>query len=242
METYAARDITPESDFTNLTPPTLTDLEMILGGMDGAEALVQKLEKYTRGTWSGFLNQPTNVDLNRKFIVFSIRDMEEDLRPIAMYVIMHYIWNAVRKNVKKRLLIIDEAWIMMKNPDTAAFMFGMAKRCRKYFLGMSTITQDVGDFLQSPYGAPIITNSSIQVLLKQSPTAMDLIQKTFNLTEEEKFLLLESNVGEGIFFVGNKHVAIKVEASYTEDQIITSDPSQLLSIQKEKEELSNAQK
>jgi len=242
METYAARDITPDADFSNITPPTLSDLEMILGGMEGAELLVQKLEKYTKGTWSGFLNQSTNVDLNRKFIVFSIRDMEEDLRPIAMYVIMHYIWNAVRKNVKKRLLIIDEAWIMMKNPDTAAFMFGMAKRCRKYFLGMSTITQDVGDFLQSPYGAPIITNSSIQILLKQSPTAMDLIQKTFNLTEEEKFLLLESNVGEGIFFVGNKHVAIKVEASYTEDQIITSDPSQLLNIQKEKEELGNTKK
>lgn len=242
METYAARDITPDADFSNVTPPTLSDLEMILGGMEGAELLVQKLEKYTRGTWSGFLNQATNVDLNRKFIVFSIRDMEEDLRPIAMYVIMHYIWNAVRKNIKKRLLVVDEAWIMLKNPDTAAFMFGMAKRCRKYYLGLSTITQDVGDFLQSPYGAPIITNSSIQILLKQSPTAMDLVQKTFNLTEEEKFLLLESNVGEGIFFVGSKHVAIKVEASYTEDQIITSDPSQLLSIQKEKEELKNSKK
>lgn len=242
METYAARDITPDADFSNITPPTLTDLSMVLGGMEGADSLIQRLEKYTTGTWSGFLNQPTNVDLNRKFIVFSIRDMEEELRPLAMYVIMHFIWNAVRKNLKKRLLVVDEAWIMMKNQDTAAFMFGMAKRCRKYFLGMSTITQDVGDFLQSPYGAPIITNSSIQILLKQSPTAMDSVQSTFNLTEEEKFLLLESNVGEGIFFVGNKHVAIKVESSYTEDQIITSDPSQLLSIRREKDELEKTNK
>lgn len=233
-ETYASRDITPDSDFSNATPPTLSDFELILSGMDGAESVLKRLEKYTKGTWSGFLNHPTNVDLNRKFIVFSIRDMEEELRPIAMYVIMHYVWNAIRKKVKKRLLVVDEAWIMMKNPDTASFLFGMAKRCRKYFLGLSTITQDVGDFLLSPYGAPIIINSSIQILLKQSPSSIELVQKTFNLTEEEKFLLLECNVGEGIFFVGNKHVAIKIIPSYTEDQIITSDPSQLMAIDKEK--------
>lgn len=236
-ETYAARDINADSDFSNISAPTLTDFAMILSGMEGSASILERLEKYTKGTWAGFLNQPTNVDLNRKFIVFSIRDMEEELRPIAMYVVMHYVWNAVRKRIKRRLLVVDEAWIMMKNPDTAAFMFGMAKRCRKYYLGLSTITQDVGDFLQSPYGAPIIVNSSIQLLLKQSPTSIDLVQKTFNLTEEEKFLLLESNVGEGIFFVGTKHVAIKIVPSYTEDQIITSDPSQLLAIQKEKEEI-----
>ena len=166
--------------------------------------------------------------------------MEDDLKPVAMYLITHYIWNSVRKTLKKRLLVIDEAWIMMKSQDTASFLYSMAKRGRKYYLGLATITQDVADFLNSPYGLPMITNSSIQLLLKQSPTSIDLVQKTFNLSEEEKYLLLESDVGEGIFFAGLKHVAIKVVASYTEDQIITSDPSQLLAIKKAKEdELTN---
>ena len=156
--------------------------------------------------------------------------------PISMYIITHFIWNTVRKNIRKRLLVIDEAWWMMKSKDTASFLFGIAKRCRKYYLGLATITQNVNDFLSSPYGLPIITNSSMQLLLKQSPASIDMVQKTFNLTEEEKFLLLESDVGEGIFFAGMKHVAIKVLASYTEDQIITSDPAQLLAIKKSKEE------
>ena len=240
-ETYAARDITSEADFSGATPPTLSDLELVLAGMEGGESLAQRLMKYTKGTWAGFINQPTNVDINKKLVVFSIRDMEDELRPIGMYLITHFIWNAVRKEIKKRLLVIDEAWWMMKNEDTASFLFGIAKRARKYYLGLATITQDVGDFLTSPYGTPIITNSSIQILLKQSPATVDLVQKTFNLTEEEKFLLLESDVGEGIFFAGMKHVAIKVLASYTEDQIITSDPSQLLAIKKAKEEFATAQ-
>jgi len=154
-----------------------------------------------------------------------------------MYIVTHYIWNAVRKVLKKRLLVIDEAWWMMKTDDTASFLTGLVKRGRKYYLGVATITQDVGDFLKSPYGLPIITNSSIQVLLKQSPTNIDNLQKTFNLTDEEKFLLLESDVGEGIFFAGLKHVAIKIIASYTEDQIITSDPSQVMAQKKAKREL-----
>ncbi|OHA16042.1 MAG: hypothetical protein A3A10_02505 [Candidatus Tagabacteria bacterium RIFCSPLOWO2_01_FULL_42_9] len=166
--------------------------------------------------------------------------MEDELRPAAMYIITHYIWNAIRRQIKKRLLVVDEAWWMMKSEDSASFLFGIAKRCRKYFLGLATITQDVGDFLKSPYGAPIITNSSIQLLLKQSPATIGLVQETFNLTDEEKFLLLESDVGEGIFFAGLKHVAIKIISSYTEDQIITSDPSQLLAIKKAKEEFSQA--
>ena len=149
---------------------------------------------------------------------------------------MHYIWNAIRKNLKKRLLVVDEAWWMMKSEDTASFLYSLAKRGRKYYLGLSTITQDAADFLNSPYGVPIITNSSIQLLLKQSPTTIDLLQKTFNLTDEEKYLLLESSVGEGIFFAGLKHVAIKIIASYTEDQIITSDPSQILSNRKAKKD------
>lgn len=236
-ETYAMKDITPESDFSNIEPPLLSDFEMVLSGMDGSDSVVQRLVKYTRGSWSTFLNKPSNVDINKKFVVFSIRDMEDELKPVAMYIVTHYIWNAVRKNLKKRLLVVDEAWWMMKSEDTASFLYSIAKRGRKYYLGLATITQDAADFMNSPYGVPIITNSSIQILLKQSPSTIDILQRTFNLTDEEKYLLLESGVGEGIFFAGLKHVAIKVIASYTEDQIITSDPSQILSIKKAKQEL-----
>ncbi len=240
-ETYALKDITADSDFSGKEPPLLSDLELVLAGMEGGGPIAQRLLKYTQGTWAGFLNKPTNVDINKKFIVFSVRDMEDELKPVAMHIIMNYIWNAIRRNLKKRLLVVDEAWWMMKSEDTASFLFGLAKRCRKYYLGLLTITQDVADFMASPYGKPIITNSSIQFLMKQSPAAIDVLQKTFNLTDEEKYLLLESDVGEGIFFAGLKHVAIKVIASYTEDQIITSDPSQLLSIKKAKEELAASQ-
>lgn len=239
-ETYALKDITPESDFRNVEPPLLSDFEMVLAGMEGADSLVERLSKYTKGTWSGFINRPSNVDINKKFIVFSLRDMEDELKPVAMYIVTHYIWNAIRKDLRKRLLVIDEAWWMMKSEDTASFLLGLAKRGRKYYLGLATITQDVEDFLKSPYGLPIITNSSIQILLKQSPSSIDIVQKTFNLTDEEKYLLLESDVGEGIFFVGMKHVAIKVIASYTEDQIITTNPAQVLQIKKAKQELEAA--
>ncbi len=239
-ETYALKDITIDSDFSNIEPPMLSDFEVILSGMQGSESLIQRLNKYTRGSWASFLNQPSNIDINRKFIVFSVRDMEDELKPVAMYIITHYIWNAVRKNIKKRLLVVDEAWWMMKSEDTASFLYSIAKRGRKYYLGLATITQDVGDFMKSTYGVPIVTNSSIQLLLKQSPSTIDVLQKTFNLTDEEKYLLLEANVGEGIFFAGLKHVAIKTIASYTEDQIITSDPSQILAIKKAKEELLNS--
>jgi len=240
-ETYALKDITPESDFASVAPPLMSDFELVLAGMEGGESLLQRLSKYTKGTWAGFINNPTNVDINKKFVVFSVRDMEDELKPAAMYIVMHFIWNAVRKELKKRLLVVDEAWWMMKSEDTASFLFSLAKRGRKYYLGLATITQDVGDFLKSPYGLPIITNSSIQLLMKQSPTSIDVVQKTFNLTDEEKFLLLESDVGEGIFFAGLKHVAIKILASYTEEQIITSDPSQVLMIKKAKQELKEAQ-
>ncbi|MBI2507294.1 MAG: DUF87 domain-containing protein [Candidatus Niyogibacteria bacterium] len=238
-ETYASRDITPDSDFSSKIPPILSDLELVLANMEGGEGLAQKMRKYTQGTWAGFINKPTNVDINKRLVVFSVRDMEDELRPVAMYLITHYIWNSVRKNLKKRLLVIDEAWWMMKEEQGASFLFGIAKRARKYFLGVATITQDVGDFLRSPYGVPIITNSSIQLLLKQSPATIDLVQKTFNLTDEEKFLILESDIGEGLFFAGLKHVAIKIISSYTEDQIITSDPHQLLAIKKAKGEINN---
>jgi len=241
-ETYAMKDITHDSDFSNIEPPLLSDFEMALGGMEGSDSVIQRLAKYTKGTWSTFLNRPSNVDINKKFVVFSIRDMEDELKPVAMYIVMHYIWITIRKNLKKRLLVVDEAWWMMKSEDTASFLYSIAKRGRKYYLGLSTITQDAADFMKSPYGVPIITNSSIQILLKQSPTTIDVLQKTFNLTDEEKYLLLESGLGEGIFFAGLKHVAIKVISSYTEDQIITSDPSQILSIKKAKQDLEEAER
>lgn len=240
QETYALKDITGDADFSKQEPPLLTDFEMVLAGMDGSSSLLTRLQKYTSGTWSGFMNKETNVDINQKFVVFSLRDMEDELKTIAMYIITNFIWRSVRRRLAKRLLVIDEAWWMMKSQDTASFLFSLAKRGRKYYLGIATITQDVDDFLRSPYGVPMITNSSMQFLMKQSPTAIDNIQKTFSLTDQEKFLLLESGVGEGIFFVGMKHVAIKVIASYTEDQIITSDPSQILQIQRSREELKAA--
>jgi conjugal transfer ATP-binding protein TraC len=239
-ETYALKDIDPSINFADVEPPLLSDFELVLAGIEGAESIISRLAKYTRGTWAGFLNRPSNVDINRKFIVFSVRDMEDELKPVAMHLITNFIWNRIRRELKKRILVIDEAWWMMKEEDTASFLFGLAKRGRKYYLGVSTITQDVGDFLRSPYGLPIITNSSIQLLLKQSPTSIDLLQETFNLTDEEKYLLLESGVGEGIFFAGLKHVAIRIIASNTENQIITSDPSEILAIKKSKQEFQQA--
>lgn len=236
-ETYALKDITGENDYRDQEPPLLSDFEMVLAGMEGSESLVQRLSKFTSGTWAGFMNEPTNIDIDEKFVVFSLRDMEEELKTIAMYIVTNHIWSAVRRELKKRLLVIDEAWWMLKSPDTAAFLHSLAKRGRKYFLGLATITQDVDDFLRSPYGVPMITNSSIQILMKQSPTSIDTLQNVFNLTDEEKLTLLESGVGEGIFFVGLKHVAIKIEASYTERQIITSDPSEILEIKRARAEL-----
>ncbi len=238
-QTYAKKDITANmADFRGVEYPTMNDLVEILNGMVGAEGLAQRLEKYTQGTFGGLLNQQTNVVLNNQLVVFSIRDLEESLRPIAMYIILNFIWNIVRSELKKRILAVDEAWILMQHEDSARFLFGIAKRARKYYLGLTTITQDVADFLASPYGKPIVTNSSIQMLLKQSPAAINVIAETFFLTEGEKYLLLESEVGEGIFFAGLKHAAIKIYASYVEDQIITTDPKQLLEIQDSQEKLS----
>ena len=236
-ETYALKDITPDSDFTNKTAPLLSDLELVLSGTEGAESLTQRLLKYTQGTWEGFLNKPTNVDINKKFVVFCIRDMEDELKPVAMYIVVHHIWTAIRRNLKKRLLVVDEAWWMMKSQDTASFLYSLVKRGRKYYLGVATITQDVNDFMKSDYGMAIITNSSIQLLFKQSPASIEVVQKTFELTDEEKYFLLEAPVGNGIFFAGLKRVELKVISSYTENQIITSDPSQLLAIKKAKDEL-----
>ncbi|MFA5746474.1 MAG: DUF87 domain-containing protein [Candidatus Paceibacterota bacterium] len=235
-ETYASKDITPDSDpFTwKDNVPILSDLESVLETMQGADSLVQRLRKFTRGTFASFFNQKSNISMTNPLVIFGIRDMEDELRPMAMFIIMRYIWNAVRSELKKRILVIDEAWWLMQSEDGASFLYGMAKRARKYWLGVTTITQDVSDFMKSSYGKPIITNSSLQILLKQSPATVDVVQQTFSLTAEEKFLLLETPVGEGIFFAGQKHVAIKIVASYTEDQIITSSPEQILKIKEAK--------
>jgi type IV secretory pathway VirB4 component len=227
-ETYASHDIVPGKDFSNATPPRLEDLEKILENMEGGRGLAERLYKYTQGSYAGFTNQPTNIDIKNRLIVFSIRDLEDELRPIAMYIVLNFIWSLIRAQLKKRVLVIDEAWVLMKYEDGASFLFGLVKRCRKYFMGVTTITQDVEDFLRSPYGRPIITNSSLQLLLKQSPAMVDLVAKTFNLTEGEKSLLLEARVGEGLFFAGLNHVAIQIIASYLEDKIVTTKPEQIL--------------
>ncbi len=241
LETFAKKDIVPGIPATELAkyePPIMQDFQQILEGMVGSGDLVIRLKKYTEGTFAGLLNSPTTVDMRNQFVIFSVRDLEDELRPIAIYTIVNYIWNVVRSERKKRVLVIDEAWWLMQREDSAKFIFALVKRCRKYYLGVTTITQDVNDFLTSPYGQAIVTNSALQLLLKQSPAAVDLIQKTFLLTQGEKYLLLESGVGEGIFFAGSKHVAIKVIASYTEDQLITTDPRQLLEIEEAKKEFS----
>lgn len=227
-ETYASRDITPDKDFRNAQAPLLEDLEEILRNMEGGRVLAERLYRFTKGSYSGFLNNPTSVNVKNRLLVFSIRDLEEELRPIAMYIVLNFIWNVVRAELKKRIMIVDEAWTMMKYEDGASFLFGLVKRARKYFLGVTTVTQDVEDFLQSPFGRPIITNSSLQLLLKQSPTMMPTIAKTFGLTEGEKNLLLESEVGNGIFFAGLNRVAMQIVASYLEHQYITTNPEEIL--------------
>ncbi|MCX6760784.1 MAG: DUF87 domain-containing protein [Candidatus Nealsonbacteria bacterium] len=233
-ETYAAKDITPETDPNSWAEkiPLMSDFESVLGTMEGGESLVIRVRKFTKGTFGSFFNQPTNVSMDKPLVVFGIRDMEDELRPMAMFIIMRFIWNRVKSELKKRILVVDEAWWIMKTEDGASFLFGMCKRARKYWLGVTTITQDVDDFMKSEYGKPIITNSSLQFLMKQSSATMESVQRIFNLTDEEKYLLLESEVGEGIFFAGQKHVAIKVIASYTEDQFITTSPEEVLKIRK----------
>lgn len=238
-DTYALRDITEDVSTHQNTPPLLSDLQGVLQNTTGGESLVRRLTKYTEGTFAGLFNKPTNFELERGFMVFSIRNLEEALRPLAMYLILNYIWAQIRKQMRQRILIVDEAWILMQYPDSAKYLYSLAKRARKYFLGLTIISQDVEDFLASEQGRAILNNSSLQILLKQSPAAVEKLGQVFHLTEGEKFLLLESDVGEGLFFAGASHVAIKIVASYAEDQIITTDPKQLLE-QKEQENKENS--
>ncbi len=231
-ETYAAKDITTKSDPTLWAEnvPTMSDFESVLENMQGAEHLLAKIRKYTQGTFAQFFNQKTNITLDNNLVVFGIRDMEDSLRPIAIYMVMKYVWNMVRSSLKKRILVIDEAWWLMQNEDSASFLFGIVKRARKYWLGVSTITQDVEDFMKSEYGKPVVTNSSIVFLMKQSSATIETVQQTFNLTDGEKMLLLESPVGEGIFFAGQKHVVMRAMASYAENQFITTSPDEVKKI------------
>lgn len=229
IDTYATKGITMEvADPSQYEVPTMKDFYSVLSSMDGAGDMSQRLAKYVTGTYAGVFNQETNVQLDTGLMVFSVRDLEDELRPIAMYIILNYIWSRVRSQLRKRILVIDEAWSLMQHDDSAKFLFGLVKRARKYYLGVTTITQDVEDFVSSHYGKPIITNSSMQLLLKQSPMAMESLAKVFNLTEGEKYLLLNSGVGQGLFFAGLKHVAIQIIASYGEDKIVTTNPEELL--------------
>lgn len=238
-ETYAARDITLESDPSKWQEniPLMSDFQSVLEGMEGAESLVERVRKFTTGSYAQFFNNPSNVEMNKNLVVFGIRDMEEELRPMAMFLILRYIWNSIRAKLKKRILLVDEAWWIMQHEDGASFLYGICKRSRKYWLGVTTITQDVNDFMKSAYSQPIITNSSIQILLKQSPATIDTVQKIFNLTEEEKYIILESDIGDAIFVAGKKRVALKVIASYAEDQIITSAPEEVKRIKEIKKRM-----
>lgn len=227
-ETYALKDITTDPESQKNEPPLLQDFYNILQNMQGTDSLRARLSKYTEGTFANLYNQRTNFELKPGFVVFSVRDLEEQLRPIAIYTVLDYIWTKVRQDMRRRIMIVDEAWWMMQSEDSAKFLHGLAKRARKYYLGLTIISQDVEDFLASRYGKAVVANSSMQVLMKQSTASIDIIAETFNLTEGEKYLLLESDVGEGLFFAGLNHVAFKAVASYTEDQIITTDPKQLL--------------
>lgn len=236
LETYAKKDITPDADLNNVEPPVMADFQEVLEGMTGGERLAERLKKFTEGTFAGLFNSPTNIELSNQLVVFSVRDLEDELRPIGISIIISYIWNVARSSLKKRILVIDEAWWLMQHEDSAKFIYGLVKRSRKYFLGVTTITQDVNDFLRSPYGQAIVNNSALQLLMKQSPSSIDIVTKTFLLTQQERYLLLEAGVGEGIFFAGTKHAAIKIVASYAEDQIVTTNPQQVLDIEKAKKE------
>lgn len=225
INTYAKAGITNDPLTHSATPPTINDLYEVLNAMAGnGKQLAQRLRKYTQGTFSGIFSAQSNVDISNKFTVFNIRDLEDELRPVGMYIVLNHIWNRVKSDKKKRLMVVDEAWQLMKHEDSANFMFSIAKRARKYGLGLTTISQDVEDFLSSRMGRAVVSNSSIQLLLKQAPSAVDIVADTFKLTGEEKARLSQFPVGEGLFFAGLNHVVIQILASQTEAQLITTNP------------------
>jgi type IV secretory pathway VirB4 component len=232
IDTYARVGITSDPLTHNSPPPTISDLYDTLLHMGGTgPALAQRLRKYTTGTFAGIFSQQSNIDINNPMVVFNIRDLEDELRPVAMYIVLSHIWNITRTVQKKRMLIVDEAWQLMKYDDSANFLFSLAKRARKYFLGLTTITQDVEDFMSSKMGRAIVANSSMQLLLKQSPSAVDVLSDVFKLTEEEKKRLANFPIGQGLFFAGQSHVHIQIQASPTEQQLITTNPQAATGVQ-----------
>jgi conjugal transfer ATP-binding protein TraC len=225
IDTYARAGITSDPLTHNSLPPTISDLYDTLLHMGGTgPALAQRLRKYTSGTFAGIFSQQSNIDINNHMVVFNIRDLEDELRPVAMYIVLSHIWNITRSQQKKRMLIVDEAWQLMKYDDSANFLFSLAKRARKYYLGLTTISQDVEDFMGSKMGRAIVANSSMQLLLKQSSSAVDVLSDVFKLTEEEKKRLANFPVGQGLFFAGQNHVHIQIQASPTEQSLITTNP------------------
>ncbi len=225
IDTYARAGITSDPLTHNSQPPTIIDLYDTLSHMGGAgPSLAQRLRKYTTGTFAGIFSQQSNVDINNSMVVFNIRDLEDDLRPVAMYIVLSHIWNIARTIQRRRMLIVDEAWQLMKYEDSAEFLHSLAKRARKYSLGLTTITQDVEDFMGSEKGRAIVANSSLQLLLKQSTSAVDVLAEVFKLTEEERKRLSNFPVGDGLFFAGQNHVHIRIYASETEQQFITTNP------------------
>lgn len=230
MGAYRAKGISQDPATQKKEAPLIEDLYKTLIGMEEekAKSLAARLEKYIKGSFSGIFNQKTTVNLKNKFVVFGVRNLEDSLRPVAMQIILDYIWTVVKNDLKKRILIVDEAWYLMQHNDSAAFLRGIVKRSRKYYLGVTTITQDVDDFLATPYGKEIVTNSAIQILLKQHPAAIDQIGEVFYLSEGEKQLLLAADKGQGIFFAGQNHVSIQVISSEDEHKLITSDPEEIL--------------
>ncbi len=227
VETYRQKGITTDPATQKKEPPLMEDLYKVLLGMEDTNAseLALRLEKFIKGSLSGLFNQQSNFDITNPFTSFSIKALEDQLRPIAMHIILDFVWTKIRKSLKKRLLILDEAWYLMKYEDSASFVYGIAKRARKYYLALTTATQDVGDFLSTDYGKAVLSNSSIQILLKQSPTEIDTVSKIFYLSNGEKELLLSVGVGEGLFFVGLSHVVVKVVASPFEKDLATSNPA-----------------
>lgn len=232
LNVYGQKGITNDPLTHSTPPPSMNDLYDVLVSMEGSgPSLAQRLRKYTTGTFSGIFSNESNVTLDNNFIVFNIRDLEEELRPVAMYIILNHIWNKVKSDVRKRYLIIDEAWQLMKYEDSANFMFSVAKRARKYELGLTTISQDVEDFLSNRMGRAVVANSSMQLLLKQAPSSVNLVAETFKLTSEEKKRLSQFPVGQGLFFAGMNHVHVRIEGSPTETQLITTDPKQLRALE-----------
>ena len=232
IETYAKAGITNDPLTHGSTPPTINDLYDTLLHMGGnGPQLAQRLRKYTSGTFAGIFSQQSNVNINNPMVVFNIRDLEDELRPVAMFIVLNYIWNKTKGDTRRRILIVDEAWQLMKYEDSANFMFSLAKRARKYNLGITTITQDVEDFMGSRMGRAIVANSSMQILLKQSTSAVDVLADVFKLTSEERKRLSQFPVGQGLFFAGQNHVHIQIAASPTETNLITTNPQQMQQIQ-----------